>query len=88
MDVSKRVTLNNELTYSNPDVKERLSLQACTSSNNFSSINNFTGAVNFYGGFPGFPGPSNVQMPSRQSTEPQHLCKRIRAPVLSDSDED
>ena len=70
---------------SSPNIKERLPLQACTSSNNFSTINNFTGTVNFYGGF---PGPSNVQMPSFQSTEPQRSWKRVRAPVLSDSDED
>jgi len=72
---------------SSPNIKERLPPQARTSSNNvnFSTINNFTGTADFYGGF---PGPSNVQMPSFQSTEPQRSWKRIRAPVLSDSDED
>ena len=56
--------------------------------------------MNFYGrfpgfpgfpgfsGFPGFPGPSYVHMLSFQSTELQRSWKRIRAPVLSDSDKD
>ena len=66
-------------------IKGRLPLQASSSSNSYSTINNFTGTVNFYGGFPGFSGVSNTPMPSHQSTEPQRVWKRIRAPVLSDS---
>ena len=59
-------------TNSSP-IKKRLPLQAGTSSNNYSTINNFTGTVNFYGGFPRLSGPSNMPMPSYQSTctEPQ-----------------
>ncbi|CAH3034262.1 unnamed protein product [Porites evermanni] len=68
--------------------KDRLPLQASSSSNSFSTINNFTGPVNFYGAFPGFPGLSNMPVPTHQSTEPPHTWKRIRASVLSDSDED
>ena len=69
-------------------IKERLPLQASSSRNSYRTINNFTGTINFYGGFPGFSGASNTPMPSHQSTEPQHVWNRIRAPVFSDSDED
>ena len=68
--------------------EDRLPLQASSSSNSFSTINNFTGAANFYGAFPGFPGLSNMPVPTPQSREPRRTWKRIRASVLSDSDED
>ena len=64
--------------------KDRLPLQASSSSNSFSTINNFTGTVNFYGAFPGFPGLSNMPVPTHQSTEPRRTWKRIRASLLSD----
>jgi len=50
--------------------KDRLPLQASSSSNSFSTINNFTGTVNFYGAFPGFPSLSKMPEPTHQSTEP------------------
>ena len=68
--------------------KDRLPLPASSSSISFSTINNFTGTVNFCGAFPGFPGLSNMPVPTHQSTEPRRTWKRIRASVLSDSDED
>ena len=68
--------------------KDRLPFQASSSSNSFSTINNFIGTVNFYGAFPGFRGLSNMPVPTHQSTEPRCTWKRIRASVLSDSDED
>ena len=85
----KQISNVQKQTNSSP-IKERLPLQASISSNNYSTINNFRGTVNFYGGFPGLSGPSNMPMPSYQSTctEPQRSWKRIRASVLSDSDED
>ena len=64
--------------------KDRLPLQASSSSISFSTINNFTGTVNFCGAFPGFPGLSNMPVPTHQSTEPRRTWKRIRASLLSD----
>ena len=68
--------------------KDRLPLPASSSSISFSTINNFTGTVNFCSAFPGFPGLSNMPVPTHQSTEPRRTWERIRASVLSDSEED
>ena len=47
--------------------KDRLPLQASSSSNSFSTINNLTGTVNFYGAFSGFPGVCQCQLTKAQS---------------------
>ena len=81
-------------TNSSP-IKERLPLQASTSSNNYSTINNFT-AFFRYSGFLWWISwviwsikYANAILPKHKScTEPQRSWKRIRASVRSDSDED
>ena len=80
-------TMQNKFAFT-PSKNVLIPLQASSSSNSFSTINNFTGTVNFYGAFTGFPGLSNMPVPTHQSTEPRRTWKSIRASVLSDSDED